>query len=77
MIYIITVFITILNELQFTDNVGTISPLLSYTIMEDDLYVESAEISFDHDSNCSPSNISINETPSSHKVTKVTKEKML
>ena len=36
--------------------------------MEDDLYVESAEISLDHDSYCSPSNISTNKTPSSHTV---------
>ena len=34
--------------------------------MKDNLYIESAEISLYHDSYCSPSNISINETPSSH-----------
>ena len=68
MIYIITIFNVIKNELKFTDTEGTISPLLSDTIIEDDLYIESTEISLDHDSYCSPSNISINETPPSHTV---------
>ena len=68
MIYKITIFNTIKNELQFTDTEGTISPLSSHTIIEDDVYVESADISLDHDSYCSQSNISINETPSSHTV---------
>ena len=53
MIYKITIFNAIKNELQFTDTEGTISPLLSHTIIEDDVYVESAEISLDHDSYCS------------------------
>ena len=44
MIYKITIFNAIKNELQFTDTEGTISPLLSHTIIEDDVYVESAEI---------------------------------
>ena len=36
--------------------------------MEYDLYIESSQISLVHDSCCTPSNISVNETPSSHTV---------
>ena len=39
MIYKITIFNAIKNELQFTDTEGTISSLLSHTIIEDDVYV--------------------------------------
>ena len=33
------IYNAIWNELQFKDNEGTINPLLSRTIMEDDLYI--------------------------------------